>query len=179
MMLRSAVVAPPLAIVWSRRCLPARRDVITTSDLAVNRRAILTPRIASSANVTLMAPLQCSIRCRLIGRARWLSRLARREGLWAGRALHSPSRPQPRAMGQRSWRRRAAPRATSCSAAFRLSALSRRCTIECCLVPNSSGYFSLSRPTIASAVSCGCSASQPSIAAICGSSLDGMRTLVL
>src|ERR1700761_6386341 len=50
-----------------------------------------------------------TIRCRLIGRARWLSRLARREGLWAGRALHSPSRPQPRAMGQRSRRHRAAP----------------------------------------------------------------------
>jgi hypothetical protein len=59
-------------------------------------------RIASSADVTLMAPLPMTIRCRLIGRARWLSRLARREGLWAGRALHSPSRPQPRAMGQRS-----------------------------------------------------------------------------
>jgi hypothetical protein len=29
------------------------------------------------------------------------------------------------------------------------------------------------------AVNCGCSASQPSIAAIYGSSLDGMRTLVL
>ncbi|WP_257187516.1 MULTISPECIES: hypothetical protein [unclassified Bradyrhizobium] len=28
-----------------------------------------------------------TIRCRLIGRARWLSRLARREGLWSGRAL--------------------------------------------------------------------------------------------
>jgi hypothetical protein len=41
--------------------------------------------------------------------------------------------------------------ATNCSAAFLLSALSRRCTIECCFVPNSSGYFSLSRPTIASA----------------------------
>ena len=49
-----------------------------------------------------MAPLRLTIRCRLIGRARWLSRLARREGLWAGRALHSPSRPQTRAMGQRS-----------------------------------------------------------------------------
>src|SRR3982075_2098719 len=33
---------------------------------AVNRLANLTPRIASSANVTLMAPLQPSIRCRLI-----------------------------------------------------------------------------------------------------------------
>jgi hypothetical protein len=30
------------------------------------------------------------------------SRLARREGSWARRALHSPSRPQPRAMGRRS-----------------------------------------------------------------------------
>ena len=57
------------------------------------------PRIASSADVTLMAPLPMTIRCRLIGRAGWLSRLARREGLWAGRALHSPSRPQTRAMG--------------------------------------------------------------------------------
>ena len=39
--------------------------------------------------------------------------------------------------------------------------------------------LSLSRPTMASAVSCGSAASQPSIVAICGSSLDGMRTLVL
>ena len=31
MMLRSAVEAPPPAIVWSRTFLPARRDVITTS----------------------------------------------------------------------------------------------------------------------------------------------------
>jgi hypothetical protein len=63
------------------------------------RRSKLTPRIASPANVTLMVPLRLTMRCRLIGRARWLSRLARREGLWAGRALHSPSRPQTRAMG--------------------------------------------------------------------------------
>ena len=34
------------------------------------------------------------IRYRLIGRANWLSKLARWEGLRAGRALHSPSRPQ-------------------------------------------------------------------------------------
>ncbi len=76
---------------------------------SVIRLAILTPRIAASANVTLMAPLQRSMRCRLIGRARLLSKLARWEGLWAGRALHSPSRPQPRTMGQRWWRRRATP----------------------------------------------------------------------
>src|ERR1700747_1826172 len=75
----------------------------------VHRLRTLTPRIASPADVTLMAPLQRSIRCRLIGRARWLSKLAQWEGLWAGRALHSPSRPQPRAMGHRSSRRRAAP----------------------------------------------------------------------
>src|ERR1700730_12584458 len=56
-------------------------------------------RIASSTNVTLMAPLQRSIRYRLIGRANWISKLARWEGLWAGRALHSPNRPQTRAMG--------------------------------------------------------------------------------
>jgi len=73
--------------------------------LDVIRHAKLTPRIASSADVTPKAPLPMTMRCRLIGCARWLSRLARREGLWAGRALHSPSRPQPRAMGQRSWRR--------------------------------------------------------------------------
>ena len=71
-------------------------------------RNVIRPAILT-ANVTLMARLPMTIRCRLIGRARWLSRLARREGLWAGRALHSPSRPQPRAMGQRSWRRRAGP----------------------------------------------------------------------
>ena len=34
------------------------------------------------------------IRYRLIGRANWLSKLARWEGLWRVWALHSPSRPQ-------------------------------------------------------------------------------------
>jgi hypothetical protein len=60
-----------------------------------------------------------------------------------------------------------------------LSAFSRRCTIECCLIPNCSGCFSFSRPTMASAVNCGSAASQYSIVTTCGSSLDGMRTLVL
>jgi pimeloyl-ACP methyl ester carboxylesterase len=32
------------------------------------------------------------------------------------------------------------------SAAFFLRAFSRRCTIECCLIPNCSGCFSFSRP---------------------------------
>ena len=72
---------------------PSSHFPIQNLPYGVIRPAILTPRIASSANVTLMAPLQRSIRCRLIGRARWLSKLARWEGLWAGRALHSPSRP--------------------------------------------------------------------------------------
>jgi hypothetical protein len=62
---------------------------------AVNRLANLTPRIASATNVTLMASLQRSIQYRLIGRANWLSKLAR----WAGRALYSPNRPQTRAIG--------------------------------------------------------------------------------
>ena len=61
--------------------------------VSVNRRSNLALRIASSANVTLMAALQRSIRRRVIGRANGLSKLARWEGLWAGRALHSPSRP--------------------------------------------------------------------------------------
>ena len=82
----------------------------SASPTTVIRPAILTPRIAASANVTLMQRLQRSIRCRLIGPARWLSRLARREGLWADRALHSPSRPQPPAMGPRSGCRWAASR---------------------------------------------------------------------
>jgi len=73
----------------------------------VNRRAILTPRIASCANVTLMAPSVLTIRRRSIGWASRLSRLARREGLWAGRAIDSPSRPQARATGRRSSRRQA------------------------------------------------------------------------
>ena len=62
-------------------------------------RASLVCRSSSSAE--LQYPV-ISIRFRLIGRARWLSRLARREGLWAGRALHSPSRPQSRAAARRS-----------------------------------------------------------------------------
>jgi hypothetical protein len=36
------------------------------------RRAPMRPRIASPANVTLMAPLRLTLRCRLIGRARSL-----------------------------------------------------------------------------------------------------------
>jgi len=64
-------------------------------------------------------------------------------------------------------------------AALFLSDFNRRCTVECCLFPNCSGYLSLSRLTIASAVSCGSAASQFSIVAMCGSSLDGMRTRVL
>jgi hypothetical protein len=52
------------------------RAIVSTFKFAalyVIRPAILTPRIASSADVTLMAPLPMTIRCRLIGRARWLS----------------------------------------------------------------------------------------------------------
>lgn len=37
----------------------------------------------------------------------------------------------------------------------------------------------LAQPAVASAVNCGCAASLPSIVAICESSLDDMRTLVL
>jgi hypothetical protein len=72
---------------------------MTTAAPKLRQSPILTPRIASSANVTLMAPLRRSIRYRLIGRANWLSKLARWEGLWAGRALCSPNRPQTRAIG--------------------------------------------------------------------------------
>ena len=42
-----------------------------------------------------------------------------------------------------------------------------------------SGWRSARRPTMASAVSCGSAASQLSIGATCGSSLDGMRTRFL
>jgi hypothetical protein len=67
----------------------------------------------------------------------------------------------------------------SFSASFFLSAFRSRCTIECCFVPNWSGCVSFSRPTVAIAVSYGSAASQASIVATCGSSLDGMRSLVL
>ena len=69
------------------------RKILDRIDVMMRRRRNQADRIASSANVTLMAPLQRSIRCRVIGRANWLSKLARWAGLWAGRALHSPSRP--------------------------------------------------------------------------------------
>jgi hypothetical protein len=52
------------------------------SAVRVNRRAILALRIASSANVTLMAPLPMTIRCRLIGRASH-----RREVVQSGEAM--------------------------------------------------------------------------------------------
>src|SRR3979409_1259078 len=56
--------------------------------------------------------------------------------------------------------------------------LFRPALIGVLFVPNCPGCFSLSRPTIVSAVSCGSAASQSLIVATCGSSLDGMRTLV-
>ena len=66
--------------------------------------------------------------------------------------------------------------AINLSAAFLRSARNSRCTIECCFVQNCRGWSSLNRPTMASAVSCGSAASQPSIVATCGSSIDGVRT---
>lgn len=106
-----------------------------------------------------MASLPMMIQCRLTVSATWLSQLARREGLgrigpYIARAVHNP--------GQWGSGRGGAKRLLSdqCSAALSLSALSRRWTIEC-LVPNSSGYFSLSRLTMASDVSCDCAASHP------------------
>jgi hypothetical protein len=44
-------------------------------------------------------PLPMTIPCRLLGRAKRVSRLARREGLWAGRALRSRAVHNPGAMG--------------------------------------------------------------------------------
>ena len=71
--------------------------------LIVNRRRILTPRIASGRNVTRDGVLRTEHQTGLGDEASSL------EGLWAGRALHRPSRPQARSMGQQSLRRRAAP----------------------------------------------------------------------
>ena len=85
---------------------------------------------------------------------------------------HTQRRPQPRAGGQRL----GAISAISLSAVFLRSAFNSRCTIECCFLQNCSGCLSLNRPTMASAVNCGSAASQPSIVATCGSSIDGMRT---
>lgn len=61
----------------------------------VNRLANLAPRIAASANVTLMAPLPMTVGCRLIGRARWFPGLldergCRRAGPYIARAVHNP-----------------------------------------------------------------------------------------
>jgi len=70
---------------WKR---PERKTV-------VNRRSNLTPRIAASANVTVMAPLPMTIRCRLIGRARWFPGLldekgCGRVGPYIAPAVHNP-----------------------------------------------------------------------------------------
>jgi hypothetical protein len=76
-----------------------------------------------------------------------------------GWGIHSPSRPQPGQWGRGlRWARRLL--SNQFSAAFFLSGFSRRCTVECCFIPNCSGCLSLSRPTMASAVSCGSAASQ-------------------
>jgi hypothetical protein len=53
------------------------------------------PRIASRANVTLVTQSALTIPRGAIRCASRLPRLARRKGVWAGRAMHSPSRPQP------------------------------------------------------------------------------------
>lgn len=58
---------------------------------------------------------------------------------------------------------------------LRRSARSRRCTIECCLSLKVAGWIAASRRTNASAANCGSAASQLSIVARCGSSLEGMR----
>jgi tetratricopeptide (TPR) repeat protein len=73
----------------------------------VIRRAKLTPRIAASRNVT-ESPSVLTIRDRPIRASSRLSRLEWARGLWTGRALHSPSRPQTRAIRCRSLWRQAA-----------------------------------------------------------------------
>ena len=69
-------------------------SVIVIPGDVVKRHATLTPRIASPDDVTLSG----QIRRHLIACLLQLSRLARREGLWAGRsAHHTKRRPQARA----------------------------------------------------------------------------------
>jgi hypothetical protein len=66
--------------MWLNRRLAAIEVVVSECESArsaPNRRPRLTPRIASSANVTLIVPSLLTIRCRLVGYAWWLSRLAR------------------------------------------------------------------------------------------------------
>ena len=106
-----------------------------------------------------------------------ICRCYRREGLWAGRSDHrTQRRPQPRAGGQRMWvwsasSRPSTSRQPSCEApsiaAARWNAASCR---------TAQGRSRLNRPTMASAVSCGSAASQPSTVRTCGSSMDGVRT---
>ncbi|MGY3621984.1 hypothetical protein ACVJGD_008180 [Bradyrhizobium sp. USDA 10063] len=60
------------------------------------------------------------------------------------------------------------------SAALRLSDHNKRCTMVCCGGPNCSGRCSARRPRIASAVRRGSTASQRSMSARCGSSIDGI-----
>ena len=60
------------------------------------------------------------------------------------------------------------------SAALRLSDRNKRCTMVCCGGPNCSEQRSARRPRIASAVRRGSVASQRSMSARCGSSIDGI-----
>jgi hypothetical protein len=68
---------------------------IDVKELPVNRLAKLTPRIAASWNVT-ESPSRLAMRDELIRAVSRLSRPESMRGLWAGRAIGSPSRPQTR-----------------------------------------------------------------------------------
>jgi hypothetical protein len=89
-----------------KTCVDAGITVTLPKPIVI-RRAILTPRIAASGNVT-ESPSLLTIRGRPTRAVSRLSRLEWARGLWTGRALHSSSRPQTRAPRCRSLWRQAA-----------------------------------------------------------------------
>ena len=84
---------------------------------------------------------------------------------------HAASPPVP---GSPSGAAPSAVRGMIVSAALRLSDRNKRCTMVCCDGPNCSEQCSARRPRMASAVRRGSAASQRSMSARCGSSIDGI-----
>jgi len=134
----------------------------------VNRLAKLTPVLPHLR--MLLSLDRCSSDCRPVR----VCIIARRFGGTGGVAecpSHAASAPVP---GSPAGAAPAAVQGMIVSVALHLSDRNKRCTMVCCGGPNFSGECSARRPRMASAVRRGSTASQRSMSARCGSSIDGI-----
>lgn len=136
---------------------------IRTEPESVNRRGTLTLVLPQEGMLPERLGTFCCVQAQC-----WLVK-GRKEGAPPSRpfTVHDRSRARDGGVGRT--------RRAVCLRSFR----KRRCTIECCISPNVAGSIAASRRVIDNAVVCGSAASQLSIVARFGSSLDSMSMRVL